>query len=79
MGRREMRAELEAAWSVYEPRVTGTPMRSKDLADADERSALGEPPHPGAPSLPASRTTGNQSGGTYSAAFVRGVIARFAR
>jgi hypothetical protein len=40
MGRREMRAELEASWSVYEAREPGTPFRRKDIEDADELRAL---------------------------------------
>lgn len=34
---RDLRAELEANWTVYEPRVPGTPFRKKDLVDAQER------------------------------------------
>jgi hypothetical protein len=51
MGRREMRAELQASWSTFTPRVPGTPFRRKDLEDADERASLGEPSHPGTPPL----------------------------
>lgn len=56
MGRRELRAELQATWSVYQPRVPGTPFTKKDLEDADEahrrRSSAGESSHPAAQSPP---------------------------
>lgn len=38
MGRRELRAEVQRTWSVYEPRVPGTPFSQKDIHDADERA-----------------------------------------
>lgn len=55
MGRRELRAELQATWSVYTPRRPGTPFTKKDLEDADEahrRSSAGESSHPAAQSPP---------------------------
>lgn len=37
MGRRELREELQSTWTVYEPREPGTPIRKKDVADANTR------------------------------------------
>lgn len=79
MGRREERAELESTWSTYTPRVPGTPFRSKDIADADERAALGEPSRPGALAPPSARSAVRPDGTTHADAFMRGLLARFAR
>lgn len=78
MGRREDRAALESTWTTYEPRVPGTPFRKKDIADADERAALGEPSHPGEPLLPAARSAARPDG-DYSAILPRKLLARFGR
>lgn len=39
MGRRELRAELQASWSTLEPREPGKPFTKKDIADAEERAS----------------------------------------
>lgn len=78
-GRRALREELQATWTVYEPRVRGVPMREKDLADADERAALDEPSHPGAPILPATRTAAPQQGGTLTGLVTAAILARAAK
>lgn len=36
MGRRELRAELESTWSVYEPRTAGRPITKADISRASE-------------------------------------------
>lgn len=46
MDRRKLREEIQSTWTVLEPRVPGTPFTRKDLADADELSARGEPSRP---------------------------------
>lgn len=77
MGRRELRDELQSTWSTYTPRVPGTPFRTKDLEDADERASLGEPSHPGA--QPPSARTAARPDGNYSAMLMRGMLARLSR
>lgn len=66
MGRREQREELQSTWSVYVPRVAGTPMTAKDVEDAAEQNVspkLGKGPPDMLP----------------SDAFMRGLIARGSR
>lgn len=50
MDRRRLREEIQSTWIVYEPRKAGTPFTKKDLADADELSARGQPAGPSASS-----------------------------
>ncbi len=47
MGRRSDREELQATWTVLEPRVPGTPFRRKDIEDSEQQTVAPGPRRPG--------------------------------